>query len=468
MERAKLIAFSNSEEIVRIGERKKRELILRSFKAAVEAAQPEYLFKNRISVVNDRMLVVSGTRIRLNLRNFDKLIVVGAGKASGGMAVALESILAPSVDLVGAITVLKGTARRYSTRHIALNEARHPKPSISGVRATQKIVRLLQSATPDSLVICLISGGGSSLMCLPADEVTLHEKTKVTDLLLKSGASIEKINCVRKHLSRIKGGQLPAFANGATVLALIISDIVGNPLESIASGPTVGDPTTFSQALSILEEYGLDKIVSKKVTTRLKKGSSGLIPETPKPGSALFRSVYNVLVGDNALACKAATGELRKSVSPVYLLGSGWQGEAREIGRDLGSMMVSVVNRGLGSSFRLPCAFVWGGETTVTVRGRGVGGRNQEEAMGALESIKERKGICIGFLGNYGKDGKSNAAGAIVDYATFRSALRNKVRPEIYLENNDSHNFFRKIGGSLLNTGPTGTNVTDIGIAVVS
>ncbi|MDG6994773.1 MAG: DUF4147 domain-containing protein [Nitrososphaerota archaeon] len=463
-----MVQFSDHGLIVSSGERAKRSLMLRAFRAAIQAAQPNALIKNRMKLINGRILVISESKVRLDLKRFDKLIVVGAGKAAGGMAVALESMLGSTIAFGGAVTVLQGTGNNYHTRRVTINEATHPMPSIVGVRATKEIVKLLESATADSLVICLFSGGGSSLMCLPADGVSVAEKTKVTNLLLKSGASIEKINCVRKHLSKIKGGLLPTYTHGATILSLIISDIVGNPLDSIASGPTVADSSSFGEAIAALKEYEINRLVSPNIMSHLRRGSMGLIPETPKPGNHLLDRVQNVVIGDNTVACEAAVEELYKKIPSVYYLGSEWEGTARDVGSNMASMLCSLRNGRLHSSLATPSAFVWGGETTVKVTGKGRGGRNQEGALSAIERIGGKRGVCIGFLGTDGRDGNSDAAGAIVDYSTFQKAQAKKIEPLLYLRNNDSYHFFKRIGSSLLRTGDTGTNVADVGIAIVS
>ena len=443
-------------------------LILDALVASIDAVLPRNLMKSKLSVMNNRFLKFPDLNLDFDLRRHDKVIVVGGGKASGAMAEQLELMLPRDLDFSGVISVLEGTSRNFQTQKITLLESSHPIPSEKSVLATTKIMHKVGEATKDSLILCLISGGGSSLMALPAKGITLDDKVKTTELLLKSGASIEKVNCVRKHLSSIKGGLMAKSANGARILSLIISDIVGNPLGSIASGPTAPDPSTFKDALRVLEEYDLTNRIPARVLRRLKDGTKGLILETPKPRNRIFGRVTNAILGDNSVACKAAIDCIRKNAFPVYYFGSGLQGEARELAANLTKLFLTVRS---GSpeihGFTKPCAFVWGGETTVTVRGNGKGGRNQEEALSALWNLGSVKGLTIAFMGTDGKDGFSSASGAIVDSEVDRSAARKKMNPDKYLTNNDSNSFFRRVGRSLLINGPTGTNVNDIGLAMI-
>ncbi len=446
-----------------------RRLILSGLNSAVDAVRPGVLMKSRLSIDANDNLRILGSELAFPLRSYDKLIVVGTGKASGAMAEALERLIPPTIEYSGVVSMPKGTSRRFHNKKIRLLEATHPIPSIKSVKATVAIMKAVRSATANSLVLCLISGGGSSLMALPATGLTLHDKVRTTHLLLKCGASIEKVNTVRKHLSSVKGGQLARAGNGARILSLIISDIVGNPIESIASGPTSPDPTTFRDALQILTEYGILQKVPTRAAIRLKQGILGRIPETPKPRDPMFEKVTNFILGDNSVACSAAIDKLNMNDKiRTYYLGSAWQGESRDTAANLTDMFLAV-NRNLSEirGFDLPCAFVWGGETTVTVHGKGKGGRNQEEALSALIKLKEKDGITVAFMGTDGVDGFSTAAGAIIDSIAYRVAESKKLSPEKYLKDNDSNSFFKKIGNSLLMTGPTGTNVNDIGIALV-
>lgn len=458
--------FSDYSRLVEEDPLGHRQTILDCLAYGVNAVLPQNLMKDRLIADSGTLLRIHGRDLVFPLDSFDRLVVVGAGKASGAMAQALEQLISPDIDYSGAVIVPQNTSKHFVTSKIEVLEGTHPIPSTKSVKATLQIMKLLRTATTKSLVICLISGGGSALLALPADGITLGDKIRTTNLLLKSGASIEKINCIRKHLSAVKGGQLARAANGARILSLIISDIIGNPVESIASGPTSPDPTTFGDALTILADYDLLRKVPANVLKRLKAGSFGKITETPKPEDPIFEKVTNFLLGDNSVACLAAIQRLKTGgrFAPYYL-GSSWQGEARDTATNLTGFFLSVQKN--PGSFEVPCGFVWGGETTVSIRGKGKGGRNQEEALSALMELKEQEGLTIAFVGTDGVDGFDKAAGAMVDSRSYACARSKKLSPEKFLKDNDSNSFFRKLGSELLVTGPTGTNVNDIGVALV-
>lgn len=461
--------FENYRQVVGDDPLKHRSLLLDCLNSAIEAVQPSNLLASKLRIISDDHLKILGTEFEFDLPSFDRVIVVGTGKASGAMAESLETILPSDLVYSGVVIIPEGTSRSYRTSKIKLAEGTHPVPSLKSVRSATKVLEAAKQATGESLVICLISGGGSALMSLPAEGITLGDKIKVTSLLLKSGAGIEKINCVRKHLSVVKGGQLARASNGATVLSLIISDIVGNPIESIASGPTVPDSSTFGDALKILEDYKLVSKVPKRILRRLKAGTGGHVQETPKPNDPIFRRVTNFIIGDNTVACAAAVERLKETGYFVpYYLGSSWQGEARYVAANLVEFSLEIrKNSSKLDGFRRPCGFVWGGETTVTVKGGGKGGRNQEEALSGLIKIDGTAGVSIAFMGTDGVDGFTHSAGALVNSLVSESARSKKLDPGAFLENNDSNTFFKKVGGSLLTTGPTGTNVNDIGIALI-
>ena len=461
--------FENYRNLVGTDPFEHRRLILDCLNSAIESVLPSNLMKGRISIDPKEHLIIRGTKLVFPLKSYDKLVVVGTGKAGGSMAETLESLIPTEIEYSGAVSIPEGTASRFHCKKISLLEATHPIPSEKSVIATSKIMNLVEEATEKSLVLCLISGGGSSLMALPADGVTLEDKVQITRLLLKSGASIEKLNCVRKHLSAVKGGQLAKAANGARVLSLIISDIVGNPIESVASGPTVPDPSTFGDALAILEENHALAKAPFRVMKRLKEGLAGRIPETSKPKEKIFDKVTNLVIGDNSVACEVAIKKLKvKSKFRPYYLGSYWQGESRETAANLIGLFRTICEySGPSYGFTVPTAFVWGGETTVTVNGNGKGGRNQEAALTALIKLKGERKITVAFMGTDGVDGFSSAAGAIVDSRVYNCARSRKLDPEKYLRKNDSNSFFRRAKDGLLITSPTGTNVNDIGIALV-
>jgi glycerate 2-kinase len=456
----------NKRKLASTGNRADRALILRSLEDAVDAVLPGNVLARKLNFRNN-VLTFLPTREKYDFRKYDKVVVVGAGKASGFLAQSIEKLLGPKNIAAGYVNILQGTRNYFKTKRIQLNEASHPVPNRAGEVGAEHIVHLLGQLSEDSLAICLISGGGSSLLPLPTPDITLSDEVRTTDLLLKAGANIDEMNCVRKHISRVKGGQLVKLAkNRPQFLSLIMSDVVGDHLESIASGPTAPDPTTYGEALQILERYDLTRRVPSSVLAHLKRGHAGEEKETPKPGDEVFSKVSNHIIASNRDACMAAIRNLKtsKAVRSVNYLGSYWHGEAVVLAQNLAGFLChgGDQNRGLVQ------AFVWGGEATVTVHGNGKGGRNQEQALAALEIIGtcERK-ITAAFFATDGVDGKTDAAGAVIDCEIFSLAKKKKLDCNAFLRNNDSNTLFKKLGDSLIITGPSGTNVNDVGIALV-
>jgi glycerate-2-kinase len=326
------------------------------------------------------------------------------------------------------------------------------------------MLEIAEQAEEDDLVICLISGGGSSLMPLPRGKISISDKRKITEDLLKCGATINEINTVRKHISEFKGGWLAKKVYPATILNLILSDVLGDPLDFIASGPTVPDSTTFSDAIKVLKKYGLWDRAPASIREVLLDGEKGLIPETPKADDEAFKKVYNVVFGNNRVASMAACDFLKSEGLNTLLLTSTLEGEARHVGTILASVAREVFAS--GNPIQKPAGIVAGGETIVTVTGRGLGGRNQEIALGAALKLCGLDGVVVASLSTDGVDGPTDAAGALVDGKTLTRAEKIGVIPEEYLAKNDSYNFFSKLG-DLIFTGPTGTNVNDISVIVV-
>ncbi|HID90896.1 TPA: glycerate kinase, partial [Candidatus Bathyarchaeota archaeon] len=337
-------------------------------------------------------------------------------------------------------------------------------PDEDGVRGAEGIIRLASEAAEGDLVICLISGGGSALMPLPAAGIALRDVRRLTAALLRSGATINEVNAVRKHVSRLKGGQLARAAYPATLISLILSDVVGDPLDVIASGPTAPDTTTFDDAIRVLKAYGLWRDAPEPVRERLESGSRGEIPETPKPGDAIFDRTHNIVVGNNRLASLAACREARRRGFNALLLSSLIEGEARHIGTAYSGIVREILTS--GNPVRRPAVVVAGGETTVTVKGRGKGGRNQELVLSASLGIEGLRGVAIASIGTDGVDGPTDAAGAIADGQTAVRARKRGLDARSFLADNDSYGFFTRLGDLIL-TGPTGTNVNDITVMVV-
>ncbi len=455
----------NFNELVRNAETpasaEARRVALTLIEEAISAVNPRSIIKNSISLKN-QILDVKG--YHFDLSKFERVLVVGAGKASGAMAEALEEKLGKKIDM-GLVSVPSGTANNFHTSRISLQEARHPIPNEAGLEGALRIMHVLQGLTEKTLVIFLLSGGGSALLPLPKEGISLDEKKATTDQLLRCGASIEEINAVRKHISAVKGGQLAAQAYPATVIGLVLSDIVGDPIASIASGPTVLDPTTYEEAIGILRHYGVWQEVAPTVKACLESGLEGAIPETPKPGDARFSKVHNIVIGNNRVALNAANKKATSMGLRTLVLSSFIEGEAHHVGTVFAGLAREMqFNAAQLSNFD---AILAGGETTVTVAGHGRGGRNQELALGASLRISGLDGIALVSIGTDGVDGLSDYAGAIVDGSTVNRANKKKLNPLTYLTNNDSHRFFLALSDGIM-TGPTGTNVNDLMFLVKS
>ncbi|HWY28643.1 MAG TPA: glycerate kinase [Candidatus Sulfotelmatobacter sp.] len=437
-----------------------RPVLVEALSQALLAADPRTILRNKVKVRGNELVI--GT-FSVNLSEFGRVLVIGGGKATANMALEIERILDGWVT-GGAVNIPAYTKPWPKSSLINFNPANHPVPSEQGVRGVKKMLELVGQPSEKDLVICLISGGGSALMPLPSKGLNLSDKQKTTQLLLTSGARIDEINAVRKHLSDFKGGRLAEKLYPATVVSLIISDVVGDRLDSIASGPTVPDSTTYSDAYNILNERGLWYKVPGSVRDHIGKGRSGRLTETPKEGSRIFKRVNNFLTGTNVESCKAAARVLERRGYRPLILSTRIQGEAREVGKVVSSIVSDIRenHRPIGS----PAAIVAGGETTVTVRGKGSGGRNQELVLSAALSIRGLPNVLVSSIGTDGRDGPTSAAGAIADGSTVERGLRRGLDADTYLRENDSHEFFKKLQ-DLIITGPTGTNVNDILIAIV-
>ncbi len=423
------------------------------FRAALSAADP------RAAV--HRALVRDGDTLRVAARAYDlksvrHLYVIGFGKASAAMAQAVEEILGDRIAR-GAINTQYAHALPLTRSEIT--EAGHPLPDENSLRGTEKILAILRDATPDDLILCLISGGGSALLELPVAGVSLDDLRATTDALLRAGATINELNALRKHLSQVKGGQLARRANGAPIVALILSDVIGSPLDTIASGPTAPDSTTFADALRVIEQRGVRDGLPASIRAYLQRGVRGETPDTPAAGDALFARVQNVVIVDNALACDAATRAARALGFNTLLLSTYVQGEAREIAKLLAAIAKEIAQT--DRPVARPACVIAGGETTVTVRGNGKGGRNQELVLAAALEIAGIENAVVFSAGTDGTDGPTDAAGALADGKTIARAAAMGMDARAYLANNDAYNFFKPLG-DLIMTGPTNTNMNDV------
>jgi len=399
-------------------------------------------------------------RRRYDLRRYERVVVVRAGKATASMARAVEQRL--GTRLHGGFVVVKH-GHGVPTRRIVVAEAGHPVPDRSGQRAATRLCAMAEELGRRDLLIVLLSGGASSLLPAPVAGVTLADKQRITQELLRCGASILDINTVRKHLSQIKGGRLAELTE-ATVVTLILSDVLGDDLSAIASGPTVPDPTTYQDAVAILKRDRIWQTVPQRVRQHLDRGCQGLVSETPKPGSSLFRRVLHHIVGNNAAAVTAVTRVAREAGLRTLVHTPALTGEAREAGRRFGVLARNIVRE--GKPLRRPCCVVAGGETTVTVTGKGTGGRAQEFAAAAALEIAGLAKVWVVAIGTDGTDGPTDAAGAVIDGNTVARAQRISVDLKGALKRHNTYPALKRLH-QLIITGPTGTNVNDLYLLLV-
>ncbi len=432
--------------------RVQRELFLRVMQAALRAVDPGRAVRRTLRRDGGRMIVAD----RAYALGEGRVVVVGAGKASGAMAAAVEEVIGEGVA-GGAVVVEYGHA--VPTQRVVLHEGGHPIPDEAGVTGTAHVLAALRDLTPDDLVLCLLSGGGSALLVQPAVGISLADVQATNELLIRSGATIHEINAVRKHLSQVKGGQLVRMSAPAHVVSLILSDVVGSQLDVIASGPTVPDPTTFAGACDVLSRYDLTARVPASVREHLERGLAGVIPETPQPGDAQFERSQTVIVGSNEVAARAAVEQARAEGFHAMLLSTFVEGEAREVAKVLAALTLEV--RHSGQPIPAPACLIAGGETTVTVRGEGKGGRNQELALAAAIQIAGLEDVTVISLATDGTDGPTDAAGALADGTTVDRGRALGLDEREHLADNNAYPYFAALGGLLI-TGPTLTNVNDL------
>lgn len=433
-----------------------RALLARLLEAGLRAVDPAAAVRRHVRRTGVWLHV---GRQRYDLREYERLVAVGAGKASARMAAALEGVLGDR--LVGGLVVVKdGYAAPTNT--IEVVEAAHPIPDQAGRRAAARLLALASGLTPNDLLFVLLSGGASSLLPAPAPGLSLQDKQRATRLLLRSGATIQEINAVRKHLSAIKGGRLAATTR-ARVVSLTLSDVIGDDLGAIGSGPTAPDPTTYEDAWRILRQYGLWQAVPSRVRSHLTTGRRGRYADTPKPGASVFRRVQNQLIGNNRQAVEAVARAANQAGLSPLILSSTLTGEATEAAKVFGAIAREIAST--GRPVARPACLIAGGELTVTVRGHGTGGRAQEMALAAAIEIAGLPDVWVAAFGTDGTDGPTDAAGAVVDGETVARAARAGLDPRRALRRNDSYPFFKKLDGHIF-SGPTGTNVNDLYVLI--
>ena len=433
------------------------------FRASLKAVDPYQAVNHFVRVDGNKLLLGAddGKTVELDLAKYDRIFIVGGGKATAPMAKAVEDLFGSRI-IKGMINVKYGFTQDLAFTEIV--EAGHPVPDKNGEQGTKKILDFLGSAGEKDLIFSLISGGGSALFPMPAGDITLEEKQDLTRSLLACGASIDEINAVRKHISSSKGGQMARAAYPATTVNLMLSDVVGDKMDVIASGPFTPDSSTFDEIQGIINKYDLKEIPST-IRDHLLAGAGGLIPETPKADDPVFEKVFNFIVGSNILALESAEAKAKALGYKTLILSSMVEGETKEVAIVHTAMAKEIVKT--GRPLPPPICVISGGETTVTIQGKGLGGRNQEFGLAAamdLEGLPPRVVVLSG--GTDGNDGPTDAAGAVVDPFTVKRGKDAGVAAFDFLKNNDAYHFLEKTG-DLLITGPTNTNVMDVRLLLV-
>lgn len=428
------------------------------FQAGLSAVRPMAAIENNCILDNDVLTIAAQ---QYELRRFEQIFVVGAGKAGASMGQALEKILGDRISR-GLICVKYGHSLPLS--RIQLLEAGHPVPDESGIAAAKEIYELAQAANDKTLVICLISGGGSSLIPYPVEGISLADKQEVTRVLLSCGATIHEINAIRKHLSAIKGGGLAKAVFPATLVTLILSDVIGDDLDSIASGPCVPDRRTFADCLNIIDKYEIKGMVPETIIRHLEAGLAGHVPETPKAGEPFFENSQNVIIAGNFNALEQARKKAEELGYHVLQLSSMLEGDTTDLAINHIAIASDIQQHDI--PVKTPACILSGGESTVRIKGQGKGGRNQEFALAAAIRLDGEQGMTVLSAGTDGNDGPTDAAGAVADEMTLSKARKESLIAQSYLADNDSYNFFDKLD-DLYKTGPTNTNVMDIRIVLV-
>ena len=433
------------------------------FNQALAAADPNRAIKEAVFLEDNAIRIRRGNKVLKTIRldQINRIFVVGAGKATAPMARALEEILGDKISR-GIISVKKGHG--LDLKYTTVRQAAHPIPDNAGVKAAGQIKALIEEATSKDLIFSLISGGGSALLPLPVLNLKFSDKQDVTRLLLGSGANIHEINAVRKHLSQTKGGQLARLAAPATVINLMLSDVVGDNMDTIASGPFVPDFTTFEDMALILARYKLMKKVPSSIRTHLKKGLTGQILETPKVGDPAFNKVTNLIIGSNYISLIAAEAKAKELGYKPVLLSSSIQGETKEVARV--HVAIAQEIKATKHPVKPPACLISGGETTVTMTTHGQGGRNQEFTLSAAIDMENMADMLVFSAGTDGTDGPTDAAGAMADGNTCERAVKFNLSPKKHLMDHNAYPFFKKLG-DLVVTGPTLTNVMDIRLVLI-
>ncbi|MDK2869165.1 MAG: glycerate 2-kinase [Pyrococcus sp.] len=448
-----MVSEMNREDLLSQGDVRTKEIALAMMEEAIKSADPYEAVKRVLRIEGDK-LIVNGKEFQIK----GDIYVLAFGKAACSMAKAVEEILGDRIREGIAVTKY---GYSLPLKKIRVIEAGHPIPDENSVKGAKLGVELAKKVKENDILLVLISGGGSALFTLPEDGISLEDKIKTNELLLKSGAKIYEINTVRKHISKVKGGKLAKLVKG-TLISLIVSDVVGDPLEAIASGPTVKDPTTFRDAYRILKLYNLWDKIPESVRRYIELGLEGKVEETLKED---LPNVHNFLIASNALACEAVERKAKELGLNAYILTTTLEGEAREVGIALGSIIEEVYHR--NRPFKRPCVLIAGGETTVTIQGEaGLGGPNQELALSIARKIAGLRGVAVLVIDTDGTDGPTDAAGGLVDSYTLEVLKKENIDVEEYLKRHNAYEALKR-AKALVITGPTRTNVNSMMIAVI-
>lgn len=451
--------IKNKKQLINNGktasQRKVRKDMLNILDEVINNINPENIVKNNVSLKGDLLKIQNKV---FNLKKFENIYVIGAGKATYFMAKALEDILGSKIT-DGLINIPEILGKKL--KRVEINIASHPIPNKEGLKGSRKILKILENAKENDLVIGLISGGGSALMPMPAEGINLSDKTKISDQLISSEAAIDEINVVRKHISMTKGGRLAQIAYPATTVSVYISDVVGDMLDTIASGPTVPDESTYDDAISVLKKYKIWGKIPGNIKNHLTKGSRGDVDESPGKSHEIFKNnkVYNFIIGSNKMALKVACDKARKLNYNCMTITSYLEGEVYDVSKVLLSIAYEVLR--YDNPAKKPAILLFGGETTLNLKGEGLGGRNEELVMASIDRLKE--GIAIVSFATDGVDGRTPmpVAGAIADISSYNKSEKKKINIRKYIEKNDSYGYFKKLD-ELIKTGYTGVNVGDI------
>jgi len=433
-----------------------RQIAINIFLAGVDSVKPDNLIKRYVSINQNTLRIEN---LVFNLSEIKNIYVVGAGKASAAMAKTIEVVLGSRITAGRIITKYEHSV---PLRFIEITEAGHPVPDENGIEGTQQILSMITKAGKDDLVICLISGGGSALLADVPEGCTLGDLKTLNNILLKTGANIIEMNCIRKHLSKVKGGQLAKTASPASVVSLILSDVIGDPLDVIASGPTAPDPSTFDEAMAILKKYEIENEIPGQIHQVLKEGFEKKRPETLKPTDEILAHTHNLIIGTNLLALKTAREKAEYSGYETQIITNKLEGDIIAVSSYI---FETIINAKSKKSDKKIC-LLFAGEPTVKITGNGLGGRNQHLALLVAGLLKDLPGITFLSGGTDGSDGPTDAAGAVVDSSTSKNASDLNLDIDQYITNFDSYHFFKKEGGLII-TGPTQTNVMDLMVVLI-